>query len=196
MLRPRAGDFLYSESDYSILLHDAESLDAAGADGYMLGILLPDGSLDVARMKEVIRRCPGKTFTLHRAFEATRDPERVLEEAIDLGMHYVFIGGPSPYGRWNGEAIPQLLAQAAGRITPVIAIGPSCRNEDLPGLLENTGVTDFHIINGFRKRLSNMNFVWGKDPNDTAALRKSLGSIEYLDEAAVREVRDIFDRYE
>jgi len=196
MLRPRAGDFLYNQSEFSILLRDAELLSAAGADGFMLGILKEDGALDVARMKEVIRRCQGKTFTLHRAFEAVNDPVRVLEEAVDLGIRYVFIGGPSPYGRWNGEAIPDLLRQAAGRITPVIAIGPSCRNEDLPGLLESTGVTDYHIINGFRKRLSEMKFAWGKDPDDTEGLRRSLGSIEYLEEAAVREVREVFDRYE
>ncbi len=196
MLRPRAGDCLYTQSEFATLLRDAEILSAAGADGFMLGILKDDGTLDGARMKEIIRRCPKKVFTLHRAFEALQDPLRGLEEAVDLGIRYVFIGGPSPYGRWNGEAIPQLLAQAAGRITPVIAIGPSCRNEDLPWLVESTGVTDFHIINGYRKRQSEMKFAWGQKTENAESLQRALGSIEYLDETAVREVRDIFDRYE
>ena len=65
MLRPRSGDFLYSDADFDTLLRDTENLYAAGADGFMSGIVTADGMLDIKRMKEVMKRCPGKPFTAH-----------------------------------------------------------------------------------------------------------------------------------
>ena len=111
MIRPRAGDFLYSDYDFDIMLRDTEIMFEAGADGFIFGVITQDGELDLPRMRELIKRCPGRKITLHRAFESVRSPERTLEQAADLGVHYVFTGGPPPYGRWGDNQIPDETMQ-------------------------------------------------------------------------------------
>ncbi|MDD4097256.1 MAG: copper homeostasis protein CutC [Lentisphaeria bacterium] len=196
MIRPRAGDFLYSGHDFDIMCRDTELLYEAGADGFIFGIVTRDGELDLPRMRELIRRCPGREITLHRAFESVRSPERTLEQAADLGVNYVFTGGPPPYGRWGDNQLPKLIEQAAGRLDIVVAVGGQFKTTDLPWLIKTTGATQYHIINGYRKRPSDMQFSYGAKPADDDHLQKSLPTIEYLDETAVRELRDLFDTFE
>ena len=196
MIRPRAGDFLYSEHDFDIMLRDTEIMFAAGADGFIFGVITRDGELDLPRMRELIKRCPGRKITLHRAFESVRSPERTLEQAADLGVNYVFTGGPPPYGRWGDNQLPKLLEQAAGRLDIVVAVGGQFKTPDLPWLIRTTGATQFHIINGYRKRPSAMQFTDGTKPDAEDHLQKTLPTIEFLDEAAVRELRDQFDQFE
>lgn len=193
MIRPRNGDFLYSNYDFEIMKRDTQVLYDAGAEGFIFGIITEDGELDVKRMAEIIKLCPNRKLTLHRAFESLKDPMKGVEQCIDLGINYFFTGGPSPYGRWNDGWIPRLIEKADGKIDLVIAIGPRFKNSDIPWLVKTTGATNYHIINSYRTRKSDMKFVYGIDPNDDDALQKSLPSIEYLDEAAVREVRVGFD---
>ncbi|MGI6355864.1 MAG: copper homeostasis protein CutC [Lentisphaeria bacterium] len=196
MIRPRAGDFLYSDYDFDIMLRDTEIMFDAGADGFIFGVITQDGELDLPRMRELIKRCPGKKITLHRAFESVRSPERTLEQAADLGVNYVFTGGPPPYGRWSDNQIPKLIEQAAGRLKIVIAIGGQFKNQDLPWLIKATGATEYHIINGYRKRPSAMKFAYGVKADEQDYLQKTLPTIEFLEEKAVRELRDLFDQFE
>lgn len=196
MLRPRAGDSYYSDSEFAILKEDAAMLHELGAEGFMCGVITAEGQLDSRRMQEVMALCPGKPFTLHRAFESVCDPFRTLEEAIDLGIRHVFIGGAAPYGRWDGALLPRLLAQAAGRITVVMAIGPSFRNADLPEIVRRSGVSDYHIINSFRPGSSRLTACYGSIGRTPEEMRAALGSRDYLDAGAVRELRDILDQFE
>lgn len=193
MIRPRNGDFLYSDYDFEIMKRDTEILYEAGAEGFIFGIVKEDGELDVPRMKQLVDLCHGRPITLHRAFESLKSPEKALEQAIDLGINFFFTGGPPPYGRWAGDAIPKLIEQAADRINIVIAIGPRFKNADIPWLVNSTGASHFHIINSYRTKPSSMKFVYGVKENDEDSLQKSLPTIEYLSEAAVREVRDGLD---
>lgn len=196
MLRPRAGDSYYNDSEFAVLKEDAAFLHAMGAEGFMCGVITADGQLDCRRMREVMSLCPGKPFTLHRAFESVCDPFRALEQAIDLGIGHVFVGGAAPYGRWNGPLLPRLMEQAAGRITVVIAIGPSFCNADLPEIVRSSGVTDYHIINSFRPGPSRLTACFGSIGRTPEEMRTALGSRDYLDAGAVRALRDILDQCE
>ena len=84
MIRPRAGDFLYSDNEFETMQRDVEIAVEMGADGIMSGILKSDGNLDVERMKDLKRRSGNKKFILHRAFDFSRKPMRTLDEAISL----------------------------------------------------------------------------------------------------------------
>jgi len=196
MLRPRSGDFLYSDADFDTLLRDTENLYSAGADGFMCGIVTADGRLDVKRMKEVLKRCPGKPFTLHRAFESTRDQFRTLEECVDLGIDYILTGGLQPDNSLDTVRLAQLMEKAAGRIKIVVALGSGFQVEMLEPIIRQSGCSEYHIVNGYRKRPSQMQWAPGCEALDDDHLRKKLGTIDYLEETAVRELRDIFNKFE
>lgn len=195
MIRPRAGDMLYRDSEFDIMKHDTEILRAAGAEGFMCGILTPDGDLDLPRLQEIVRLAGGRRFTLHRAFDSARDQFRTLEEAIDLGIEFILTGGLRPDLSFDYDRLAALRDRAAGRIKVMVALGLEFdpARLDRP-VLERIGLADYHIVNGFRQRPSAMRYAPVADALDDDYLKKGLESIEYLDEAAVREIRDRFDR--
>ena len=196
MLRPRSGDFLYTARDFDTLLQDTENLYAAGADGFMSGIVTEEGLLDIKRMKEVMKRCPGKPFTLHRGFESTRDQFRTLEECVDLGIDYILTGGLTPDGQLDTLRLAKLIEKADNRIKIVVALGSGFKVDMLGPIIEQSGAVEYHIVNGYRQRLSQMKWAPGCEALDDDHLRQKLGKIDYLEESAVRELRDIFNKYE
>lgn len=196
MLRPRSGDALYNNAEFQTILKDAEVLYEAGGDGFMCGIVKDDGKLDITRMKEVMKRVPGKPFTLHRAFEGTRDQFRTLEECVDLGIDYILTGGLKPDGSLDTARLASLIEKADGRIKIVVALGSGFKVELLEPIIQQSGALEYHIVNGYRKRPSMMRWVPGCEALDDDHLKKSLGTVDYLEESTVRELRGIFNKYE
>jgi hypothetical protein len=88
-----------------------------------------------------------------------------------------------------------LHEQAAGRIKIMVALGPSFKTPDLPQLLIPGMPLDFHIVNGYRQRKSGMRYLPGMEPGDDDFLMKHLSTVDYLEEATVREIRDIMNKY-
>ena len=95
LLRPRFGDFLYTEEEFSMMLEDAAALLDRGADAIVSGFLTPEGDLDLLRMEKMVELCHkrGKRFTLHRAFDVCRDPFLALEQCRALGVDTVLTSG-------------------------------------------------------------------------------------------------------
>lgn len=95
LLRPRFGDFLYTDYEFDAMLFDAENLLELGADGIVSGCLLPDGSLDFGKLERLIALCheKGASFTLHRAFDVCRDPFETLEACKKLGVDVILTSG-------------------------------------------------------------------------------------------------------
>lgn len=95
LLRPRFGDFLYTEREFDIMLEEAAELIAAGADAIVSGCLTKNGDLDTKRMEQLVSICKknGRKFTLHRAFDVCREPLAALEECKALGVNTVLTSG-------------------------------------------------------------------------------------------------------
>ena len=95
LLRPRFGDFLYTEEEFSMMLEDAVALLDRGADAIVSGFLTPEGDLDLLRIEKMVDLCHkrGKRFTLHRAFDVCRDPFLALEQCRALGVDTVLTSG-------------------------------------------------------------------------------------------------------
>lgn len=195
MIRPRAGDPLYTEEEFHVMLEDTEILHDAGADGFMAGIVTAEGELDVKRMKQLIDKVPGKRFTLHRAFESVKDQSKALEQAVDLGIEFILTGGLKPDLSFDIDRLRALHKQAAGRIRIMVALGPAFQTQRLPELLLEDMPLDFHIVNGYRTKKSLMRYVPGMKPGDDDFLMQRLSSVEYLEESTVREIRNIMDEY-
>lgn len=95
LLRPRFGDFLYTDGEFSLMLEDAGALLEAGADAIVCGCLTERGDLDIPRMERLLSLCREKErkFTLHRAFDVCRDPFAALEDCQKLGVDTVLTSG-------------------------------------------------------------------------------------------------------
>jgi copper homeostasis protein len=195
MIRPRSGDPLYTDEEFKVMLRDTEALYDAGAEGFMCGIVTPEGELDVKRMKQIIDKVPGRRFTLHRGFESVKDQSKALEQAVDLGIEFILTGGLMPGYQFDFKRLMALHEQAAGRIKIMVALGGAFKTPDLPQLLIPGMPFDYHIVNGYRQRKSEMKYVPGMKPGDDDYLMKNLSTVDYLEESTVREIRDIMDKY-
>ena len=121
LIRPRFGDFLYTEWEYRIMCREVEEFARRGANGVVIGALRPDGSLDPEKPSGLIAAAKGLRVTLHRAFDVCRDPMEALEQAAGLGVDTVLTSGQQA-DAWAGRAlIGQLLA--AGRAEILIGGG-------------------------------------------------------------------------
>ena len=148
MVRPRPGDFCYSDSDLRIMSRDIELMLEAGADGIAFGILSVDGRVDVGRCKQLIRlvrpsnppRWQGPVF--HRAFDFVSDPFNTLETLIDLGFQRVMTSGQCPAAMEGSTLIRMLMERARGRIEILPAGG--IRPSNVQALLQQTGCNQVH----------------------------------------------------
>ncbi|MCK5801826.1 MAG: copper homeostasis protein CutC [Lentisphaeria bacterium] len=198
MIRPRAGDFLYTEHEFQTMQRDADAVLEAGAHGIMSGVLTADGNLDLPRMKRLVDRAKeaGAKFTLHRAFDFSRDPLRTLEEAIDLGCDYVLTLGQEKEATMSLDTVRDIVDKAQERIRVVIALGANFDTAaELEDVMGRIGAHEYHIVNGYRTRASEMRWT-GATHTESDYLKNTMFHIEYLSEGAVREIRNVFDRHE
>jgi copper homeostasis protein len=143
MIRPRAGDFLYSEGEFELMLDEIEMLRREGADGVVFGMLLPDGRIDAERCRVAMERAAGLDVTFHRAFDVSRDLEESLEVLISLGVPRVLTSGGEPDVVRGAERLVALVKQAAGRI--VVLPGGGVRPEMIADLVKLSGVGEVHL---------------------------------------------------
>ncbi len=145
LIRPRFGDFCYSEREYEMIKKDIQLFLDAGADGIVCGFLNPDGTLDKRRMEEAVGLCKshgGKKFTLHRAFDVCSDPQKTLEQAKELGVTTILTSGQKATAM-EGVGLIRKLVQNAGEIE--ILAGSGVNSKNLPELILSSGTKSFHM---------------------------------------------------
>lgn len=143
MIRPRGADFCYSEAEFKVMRRDLILARQAGADMIVLGLLKPDGSVDVPRTKELIALARPLPVTFHRAFDMARDAGTALEDLIALGVERVLTSGKERTAAEGLDTIVALLRQARGRIT--IVPGGGINEQNVIQILTATGVKEFHV---------------------------------------------------
>ena len=116
LIRPRFGDFCYSEYEMEIMREEIRMFREAKAQAVVIGVLDADGNLNLSAMEKLIQEADGMDITLHRAFDMCRDPFRALEEAIRLGVNTILTSGQQQ-SCWEGrELIRRLIGQSEGKI--------------------------------------------------------------------------------
>jgi copper homeostasis protein len=143
IIRPRGGDFCYSEVEFEIMKRDIQIARSLGADGVVIGILTPDGEVDLDCTRELIALARPMSVTFHRAFDMTRDPFAALESLIVAGVDRILTSGQEPSVVEGLDLIAELVQRAAGRVI-VMPGGGTERN--LPKVLAATGVPEVHVI--------------------------------------------------
>ncbi len=123
MIRPRPGDFVFSQGDVQTMLADIAAVRNAGLDGVVLGASLPDGRLDLQTLGVLSKAAAGMKRTLHRAIDLVPDMAEAVEQAIELGFDTILTAGRA---RTAPEGVDQLALahrMAAGRITIMAGSG-------------------------------------------------------------------------
>lgn len=141
LLRPRFGDFCYTEEEFALLEESVRAFVAASADGIVIGVLRPDGTVDEERMKILMEAAGEVPVTFHRAFDVTRNPFEALEACERLGVTTILTSGQQNTALEGKELLSQLVA-GSGKIT--ILVGSGVGSKTLPELLE-TGATAYHM---------------------------------------------------
>lgn len=128
MARPRSAGFCYSADEINVLRADCEHALAHDAAGIAFGILTADGEIDVAHSRTIVELAGRREAVFHRAFDVTPDPQRALEQLIDLGIRRVMTSGQQRAAAEGRELIARLVDQAAGRIEILPAGGITLEN--------------------------------------------------------------------
>jgi len=143
IIRPRAGDFLYSDMEFKAMKEDIMAARKAGADGVVFGCLTEDGEIDMEKNRELIKCAEGLSTTFHRAFDVCRDPIVALEQIIELGFDRILTSGQKPSAPEGADLIAKLVEKAAGRI--IIMPGCGVNETNVRALAAKTGATEFHM---------------------------------------------------
>ncbi|MCI1683316.1 MAG: copper homeostasis protein CutC [Bacteroides sp.] len=143
IIRPRSGDFLYSECELLIMEKDIEIARQLKADGVVFGCLTPEGEIDVVTMKRLMKKAKGLSVTFHRAFDVCKNPQKALRQLIKLGCQRVLTSGQKKTAEDGIELLAELQKRAAGRISLIAGCGVNENN--IARIAAETGIMEFHF---------------------------------------------------
>lgn len=143
MVRPRAGGFCYTDTEFEVACEDAEQLLAHGADGLVVGFLHEDGTVDRERTKELVRIASGKPCVFHRALDVVPDWKRALDQLIALGITRVLTSGQRSDVFFALDTIAEMIEFAGGAIE--IMPGAGVTLENVEKVVARTRCTQVHL---------------------------------------------------
>lgn len=143
MIRPRGGDFHYSNYEFHCMKRDIDQCQKLSADGVVFGIVNADGTLDKKRCKELIDRARPMKVTCHRAFDMTSDPFQTLEDCIEVGFDRILTSGHQLTAIKGIDLIAELVKRANGRIA--IMPGSGVNEEVVEKIVSTTNVNEIHF---------------------------------------------------
>ena len=142
LIRPRKGDFVYSEDEVQSMLKDIRLARQLGANGVVIGALKPDGNIDEGTVRRLVQEAEGLSITFHRAFDVCAKPLEALEQIISLGCHRLLTSGQAPTAEQGIPLLRKLVEQAAGRI--IIMPGAGVNPQNAHRILSETGAHEIH----------------------------------------------------
>lgn len=142
IVRPRGGDFLYTEAEYEIIKQDVSAIRELDANGVVIGFLKPDGEIDTDRTREIVGLARPMEVTFHRAFDMCRDPLSALDQLKETGVTRILTSGARNTVMEGIELLAELVEKAGDEIT----VMPGCgvNGKTLGELMERTGAEEYH----------------------------------------------------
>jgi len=143
MIRPRPADFCYSPEDFAVMRQDLLAAKELGADGVVLGLLQPNGAIDLDRTRELIRLAHPLPVTFHRAFDLTRNAAEALEQLVELRVTRLLTSGQAPNAEAGLDTLTQLVGQAGDRL--IVMPGGGIREDNVAAILRQSRAREFHV---------------------------------------------------
>lgn len=143
IIRPRGGDFLYSNTELETMLADIDMMHSLHVDGIVAGALTAEGDIDIDVMQRIMAHAGSIPVTFHRAFDRCRQPLEALHQLIDLGVSRLLTSGLQPTALQGASMIKQLVELANGRIA--IMAGCGVNEGNIAQIARETGAREFHF---------------------------------------------------
>lgn len=156
IIRPRGGDFLYTDEEYEIITQDIHLCKNLGCDGVVIGLLKNDGTIPKKKTAKLIEAAYPMEVTFHRAFDRCKNPIEAVEELIQIGCTRILTSGQQPAAPQGANLIAQLIKAADERI--IIMPGSGVRKENIRELAQKTSAVEFHSSLRSRQK-SKMEFI-------------------------------------
>jgi copper homeostasis protein len=182
IIRPRGGDFLYSEAEFALMRRDVLLCKQLGCDGVVIGLLHADGTVDRERTTELVQLAWPMGVTFHRAFDRSHDPFAALEAIIEAGCERILTSGQVPNAHHAMPLLAELVERAMGRIS--IMPGSGVRFDNAREILQQTGATEIHSS----ARIKQASAMQYQNP-----LMQETAVTYEVDEAEVRAMRKAID---
>lgn len=189
LIRPRFGDFCYTDEEFILIREAVKEFRKLGADGVVVGILNPDGTLNMDQMKILMEEAGDMSVTLHRAFDLCADPYKAMEQAISLGIDTILTSGQKNVCTLGTDLLKELVEKSAGRI--VIQVGSGVNADVIEEIYLKTGAKAYHM-SGKVTLESSMNYR--KEGVYMGLPSISEYEIWRTDEAAVRKAREVLEK--
>ncbi len=142
LLRPRGGDFYYSNKEFEVIKEDLLTVKTLGCNGVVIGILNPDATIDTCRTSELIELARPMDITFHRAFDMTSCPLKALDDLLSLGIDRILTSGQSASAIKGSKLIKKLNVIAKEKI--IIMPGGGINESNVQELIRKTGVKEIH----------------------------------------------------
>ncbi len=143
IIRPRGGDFLYTDLELDTMFDDIRAARELGVDGVVFGCLDEQGNVNMDVMKILVEEAGEMSVTFHRAFDMCRNPRRALEDIIDLGVDRILTSGAQATAEQGIPLLKSLVEQADGRI--IIMPGCGINAGNIRRIADETGAREFHF---------------------------------------------------
>ncbi len=165
IIRPRGGDFHYTDLEFEIMKADVAACKSVGCDGVVFGILNPDGTIDGERCKVLMQLAAPMKVSFHRAFDMTRNLPEALETLVELGFKRVLSSGGRSSAPEGADVLAALVEQARGRIE--IMPGAGIHPGNVRQLLEKTGAK---VVHGSLMHAENSTMVFRNEQGKMGAV--------------------------
>lgn len=142
LIRPRSGDFVYTEAELRCMIEDIRHCREMGVQGVVIGALTPEGDVDIPACQRMVAEAKGMNITFHRAFDVCRQPHKALEDIIQLGCTHVLTSGQAATAAEGIAMLRELVKQADRRIQ--ILPGGGVNEQNAAQILQQTGATEIH----------------------------------------------------
>lgn len=143
LIRPRFGDFCYTDYEFRVIRREVRNFRELGADGVVIGILKPDGTLNMEQMKMLMEDAGGMSVTLHRAFDVCADPVETMAQAKELGIRTILTSGQKNHCLEGRDMLKSLVEQEEGKIT--IQVGSGVDADNIRKIQPYTKAHAFHM---------------------------------------------------
>ena len=142
MIRPRGGDFYYSDEDFEVMIENISGFKKYGADGFVFGVLGKQNEIDKERNQFLVNLAAPIPCTFHRAIDRTPDFEKSIEQIIDIGFQGVLTSGGAKSAEDGLENLAKIIRKHENEIE--IIIGGNVRSENIQKIKEESGGSIFH----------------------------------------------------
>lgn len=179
LIRPRSGNFQYSEAEFKIIKKDIQICKDIGCHGIVSGVLNEDNTIDIKRTQDLIALSKPLPFTFHRAFDIVPKPKKALEQLIKLGVHRILTSGQHPKAIDGLDNLKALKEQAKNRI--ILLVGSGINSQNAKTFLD-AGFEELHA-SASKVIHTESSVYFGNTPQTVSSIKEVKAILKTIDNA-------------